>query len=207
MSENANETVFLTSEVEAKAGVVNCCDTMQWYGRDMTTEEKAELKKQQREFDKSSLKKWLDQNALSGANEGVANETKKTGRRDGGKMNNHWCKVSAMVCIVADDVNEILYEALNVGGISEWSDAVRTVGDKLGELVCEQIALGGELMIHEIGGRWHKLSLQNMMRGIEQYMNNSCHIRIEDQQIVRNDITPIDADIIVQFALFGEVKY
>ena len=26
MSENANETVFLTSEVEAKAGVVNCCD-------------------------------------------------------------------------------------------------------------------------------------------------------------------------------------
>ena len=94
MSENANETVFLTSEVEAKAGVVNCCDTMQWYGRDMTTEEKAELKKQQREFDKSSLKKWLDQNALSaGANEGVANEAKKTGRRDGGKMNNHWRKV------------------------------------------------------------------------------------------------------------------
>ena len=26
MSENANETVFLTSEVEAKAGVVTCCE-------------------------------------------------------------------------------------------------------------------------------------------------------------------------------------
>lgn len=33
MSENANETVFLTSEVEAKAGVVNCCDTAKWYPR------------------------------------------------------------------------------------------------------------------------------------------------------------------------------
>ena len=62
-------------------------------------------------------------------------------------------------------------------------------------------------MIHEIGGKWHKLSWQNLMSGVEQYMNNSCHIRIEDQQIVRNDITPMDADIIVQFALFGEVKY
>ena len=134
-------------------------------------------------------------------------KVKETGRRDCGKMNNHWCKVSAMVCIVADDANEILYEALNVGGISEWSDAVRTVGDKLGELVCEQIALGGELLIHEIGGKWHKLSWQNLMSGVEQYMNTSCHIRIEDQQIVRNDITPMDADIIVQFALFGEVKY
>ena len=49
MSENANETVFLTSEVEAKAGVVNCCDTAKWYGKDMTPEEKAELKKGQRE--------------------------------------------------------------------------------------------------------------------------------------------------------------
>lgn len=51
MSENANETVFLTSEVEAKAGVVNCCDTAKWYGKDMTPEEKAELKKGQREWE------------------------------------------------------------------------------------------------------------------------------------------------------------
>ena len=37
MSENAKETVFLTSEVEAKAGVVNCCDTAKWYGKVSTT--------------------------------------------------------------------------------------------------------------------------------------------------------------------------
>lgn len=147
MSENANETVFLTSEVEAKAGVVNCCDTAKWYGKDMTPEEKAELKKGQREWEKSRFRKWICQEALSAINESDVKKIKETGRQEGGKMNNHWCKVSAMVCITAEDVDLILYEALNAGGISAWSDAVKTVGDKLGKRVCEQVALGGELMI------------------------------------------------------------
>ena len=196
MSENENETVFLTSEVEAKAGVVNCCDTAKWYGKDMTPEEKAELKKGQREWEKSSFKKWLDQKALSGADEDTVNEAEK--------MHDYFTQISAMVRITAEDVDLMLFEALNAGGISEWSDAVKTVGDKLGKRVCEQISLGGELMIHEIGGEWHKLTKQKLLDGIKKYMNESCHIRIEDQRIVGSDLTPIDADIIVQFALFGE---
>lgn len=122
-------------------------------------------------------------------------------------MNNHWCKVSAMVCITAEDVDLILYEALNAGGISAWSDAVKTVGDKLGKRVCEQVALGGELMIHEIDGEWHKLSWQNLMSGVEQYLNESCHIRIEDERLALDDLTTNEADVIVQFALFGETKF
>ena len=122
-------------------------------------------------------------------------------------MNNHWCKVSAMVCITAEDVDLILYEALNAGGICAWSDAVKTVGDKLGKRVCEQVALGGELMIHEIGGEWHKLSWQNLMSGVEQYLNESCHIRIEDERLALDDLTTNEADVIVQFALFGETKF
>lgn len=134
-------------------------------------------------------------------------QIKETGRQEGGKMNNHWCKVSAMVCITAEDVDLILYEALNAGGISAWSDAVKTVGDKLGKRVCEQVALGGELMIHEIGGEWHKLSWQNLMSGVEQYLNESCHIRIEDERLALDDLTTNEADVIVQFALFGETKF
>ena len=207
MSENANETVFLTSEVEAKAGVVNCCDTAKWYGKDMTPEEKAELKKGQREWEKSRFRKWFCQEALSAINESDVKKIKETGRQEGGKMNNHWCKVSAMVCITAEDVDLILYEALNAGGISAWSDAVKTVGDKLGNRVCEQVALGGELMIHEIGGEWHKLSWQNLMSGVEQYLKESCHIRIEDERLALDDLTTNEADVIVQFALFGETKF
>lgn len=196
-----------TSEVEAKAGVVNCCDTAKWYGKDMTPEEKAELKKGQREWEKSRFRKWICQEALSAINESDVKKIKETGRQEGGKMNNHWCKVSAMACITAEDVDLILYEALNAGGISAWSDAVKTVGDKLGKRVCEQVALGGELMIHEIGGEWHKLSWQNLMSGVEQYLNESCHIRIEDERLALDDLTTNEADVIVQFALFGETKF
>lgn len=198
---------LITSEVKAKAGVVNCCDTAKWYGKDMTPEEKAELKKGQREWEKSRFRKWICQEALSAINESDVKKIKETGRQEGGKMNNHWCKVSAMVCITAEDVDLILYEALNAGGISAWSDAVKTVGDKLGKRVCEQVALGGELMIHEIGGEWHKLSWQNLMSGVEQYLNESCHIRIEDERLALDDLTTNEADVIVQFALFGETKF
>ena len=77
----------------------------------------------------------------------------------------------------------------------------------LGKRVCEQVALGGELMIHEIGGEWHKLSWQNLMSGVEQYLNESCHIRIEDERLALDDLTTNEADVIVQFALFGETKF
>lgn len=131
---------------------------------------------------------------------------KETGRREDGKMYDYWAQISATVRITAEDVDLILFEALNAGGISDWSDAVKTVGEKLGERVCEQISLGGELMIHEIGGEWHKLSKQNLLKGIKRYLDESCHIRIEDNQLVGSDLTPTDADIIVQFALFGEAN-
>ena len=84
---------------------------------------------------------------------------------------------------------------------------MKTVGDKLGKRVCEQVALGGELMIHEIGGEWHKLSWQNLMSGVELYLNVCWHIRIEDERMGLDDLTTKVADLIVQFALFGETKF
>lgn len=207
MSENANETVFLTSEVEAKAGVVNCCDTAKWYGKDMTPEEKAELKKGQREWEKSRFRKWICQEALSAINESDVKKIKETGRQEGGKMNNHWCKVSAMVCITAEDVDLILYEALNAGGISAWSDAVKTVGDKLGKRVCEQVSNGGKIAIRGTDGTWYELDEAKLTAGIKQYIEESCHIRIEDERLALDDLTTNEADVIVQFALFGETKF
>lgn len=137
---------------------------------------------------------------------------KETGRRDCGKMNNHWCKVSAMVCIVADDVNEILYEALNAGCISEWSDAVRTVGDKLGELVCEQIALGGALILHDIeddSEKW-ELDLERFLNGfklwVEQGLDKYGAVQ-KDGTVDCGEIDAACADEIVQLALFGEIVY
>ena len=43
--------------------------------------------------------------------------------------------------------------------------------------------------------------------GIKQYIEESCHIRIEDERLVLDDLTTNEADVIVQFALFGETKF
>ena len=110
--------------------------------------------------------------------------------------------------VTKDDLDEILFEALNAGGVAEWADRVVAVGGKLGDRICEQLSLGGTLSIHErIGGAWHELTPANMKSGIEQYLRESCHIRVEDGHFVPGDMTAIDADTIVQFALFGEEKY
>lgn len=122
-------------------------------------------------------------------------------------MNNINLRAEVAVQITKEDLDVVLFEALNAGGIAGWADRVMAVGNILGKRVCEQVALGGELMIHEIGGEWHKLSWQNLMSGVEQYLNESCHIRIEDERLALDDLTTNEADVIVQFALFGETKF
>ena len=123
-------------------------------------------------------------------------------------MNALKLKAEFEIQVTKDDLDDILFEALNAGGVAEWADRVVAVGGKLGERICEQLSLGGTLSIHErIGGAWHELSLEKMKSGIEQYLRESCHIRVEDGRFVQGDMTAIDADVIVQFALFGEEKY
>ena len=117
-------------------------------------------------------------------------------------------KVEFEMQVTKDDLDDILFMALNAGGVAEWADLVVAVGRKLGERICEQVSLGGTLGIRErIDGAWHELTLEKMKTGIEQYLRESCHIRVEDGRFVPGDMTAIDADTIVQFALFGEEKY
>lgn len=115
--------------------------------------------------------------------------------------------VEIPVQVTASDIDEILFSALNAGGIAEWADCVVAVGGKLGERICEQISKGGTLSIHERTGEWKELTILNMIDGISMYLRESCHIRIEDGRILAEDLSIVDADAIVQFALFGEVKW
>ena len=62
--------------------------------------------------------------------------------------------------VTKDDLDDILFEALNAGGVAEWADRVVAVGGKLGERICEQISLGGTLNIHERIGGWQDLTLE-----------------------------------------------
>lgn len=125
-------------------------------------------------------------------------------------------KLTLDVVITETDVEDIMQTALD--GITYWADAVKHVGEWKGDDACEHIANGGELRIHlsegpitEGGPRWYTLSLEKLVRGIKQYLmdpetdmpgllfNNGVRTEIEP-----GDIDAAAADLIVQYALFGE---
>ena len=125
-------------------------------------------------------------------------------------------KLTLDVVITETDVEDIMQTALD--GITYWADAVRHVDEWKGDDACEHIANGGELRIHlsegpitEGGPRWYTLSQEKLVRGIKQYLmdpetdipgllfNNGVRTEIE-----LGDIDAAAADLIVQYALFGE---
>lgn len=112
------------------------------------------------------------------------------------------------VCLFPEDMDSILFGAFNAGGISAWAVKILAEGEKLGKRVCEQIGLGGSVLIKDrISGKTHRLTPEKFTRGVQLYLEEGCHVRVEDGRLPAGDLTANDADCIVQFALFGEVKY
>lgn len=122
-------------------------------------------------------------------------------------MNNINLRAEVAVQITKEDLDVILFEALNAGGIAGWADRVMAVGNILGKRVCEQVSNGGEIAIRGTDGTWYELDKAKLTAGIKQYIEESCHIRIEDERLVLDDLTTNEADVIVQFVLFGETKF
>lgn len=122
-------------------------------------------------------------------------------------MENICVRAEVPVQITKATIDYVLYEALNAGGISSWADRAIAVDGKRGNRVCEQVTLGGEIRIRAIDGAWFTLNRSNLLAGIKKYIEESCHVRIEDGQLALEDITANDADVIVQFAIFGEVRH
>ena len=108
-------------------------------------------------------------------------------------MNNINLRAEVAVQITKEDLDVILFEALNAGGIAGWADRVMAVGNILGKRGTD--------------GTWYELDKAKLTAGIKQYIEESCHIRIEDERLVLDDLTTNEADVIVQFALFGETKF
>ena len=53
----------------------------------------------------------------------------------------------------------------------------------------------------------YSLTPEKFEKGVRLYLEEGFHVRVEDGHLAPEDVTMIDADCIVQFALFGEVRY
>ncbi len=108
------------------------------------------------------------------------------------------------------DVDDIMVAALE-GGINYWCNAAEVVGEYLGEYASEQISRGGKLKLYDAeDDEVYELDIENFMRGFKLWIENG-----EDEYGAVHadgsvDVCQIDAemaDMIVQYAIFGEVVF
>ena len=112
--------------------------------------------------------------------------------------------------VTEQDIDDIMSTALE-GGITYWCCAAKVVGDYLGRYASEQISRGGtlELFDAESDDKW-TLTRDMLLRGIKQWAEfggDPCLAILGNGTLDTGEIDAEVADMIVQYALFGEVVY
>ncbi len=119
-------------------------------------------------------------------------------------------KIEFEVEITGQDIDDIMVGALE-GGINYWCREVEVVGDCLGEYSSDQISGGGKIILHdaESNDKW-ELDLEKFLNGLKLWIENGGdrHNALQEDRTL--DTCLIDgemADMIVQYAIFGEVRF
>ena len=118
--------------------------------------------------------------------------------------------VNLKISISEEDIDDIMTTALE-GGITYWCRKAKVEGEYLGEYASEQIARGGVLKLYPVDeDKTYTLTLEKLLKGIEQAMQEQYFPNYERWSVDGIDTCNVDADVadvIIQFALFGEIVY
>lgn len=122
--------------------------------------------------------------------------------------------VNFNVLITDDDIDDIMVSVLE-GGINHWCAEAKVKGEYLGEFASDQISRGGTLLLYDANGRkYEELTKEKFLEGLKRYLENPIYEGTvypgthEERLLV--DCGMIDgpaSDMIIQYALFGEVVY
>ena len=118
--------------------------------------------------------------------------------------------------VATRDIDDIMCAALE-GGITGWCRAAKPVGKMLGEYGHEQIARGGSLILYdaESSDKW-ELTLNKFLRGLALAIESGASVTIDAESgyidaesgyIDTSDVDAECADMIIQFALFGDLVF
>ena len=118
------------------------------------------------------------------------------------------------VRLTQQDVDDIMDSALEEG-ICYWSDCVEAVDRYLSEYASGQISRGGKLKIHvdepfdEANTEWYELDIEKFAQGFRLWLENGGdrYGTVSNGKVDTCEIDGEMADLIIQYALFGEVVY
>lgn len=126
---------------------------------------------------------------------------------------NSVAEAKLQISIRDEDIDDIMAGALE-GGINDWCDRAKVVGEYLGEYASEQISRGGQLKLHDMEeGKNYLLTREAFIDGVIKYLENPHSYDIldgGDRAFIQIDTCQCDAvvcDMIIQYAIFGEVIY
>lgn len=115
-------------------------------------------------------------------------------------------EITTSFVVTRQDVDYLLVAALE-GGITYWCDKVEIVGDwpEDAHFASECLSRNRNLMIHDYEeDTWHTLTLESFLEGIKNAMND---FGVSSFEQFMDDHDAGVADVIVQWAIFGEVLY
>lgn len=117
--------------------------------------------------------------------------------------------INSTILLKQEDIDDIMCAAME-GGINYWCSEAEVVGEYLGEFGHEQISRGGTLRLYdaESDDTW-ELNLEKFLNGIQKWcLSGSAVDAINaDGTIDTCQVDALQADRIVQFALFGMIVY
>lgn len=115
-----------------------------------------------------------------------------------------------MFNLTNQDIDDIMVSALE-GGINYWCSKAEVDGNYLGEYASEQISRGGSLILYDIEeAEKYSLTKDKFIKGFEKWVLDLQDIYGAvslDGNVDTGMIDACAADSIIQFAIFGELRY
>ena len=141
-------------------------------------------------------------------------ESRKEMEKMGVPSSSELLEITTYVLVTHEDIDDIMVSALE-GGINHWCAEALVQGEYLGEFASDQISRGGTLLLYDAKGKkYEELTKEKFLAGLKRYLEHPIYEDTiyqgthEDRYLL--DCTLIDApvsDMIIQYALFGEIVY
>lgn len=123
-----------------------------------------------------------------------------------GKTPYYTLPIFETVRVTDEEINIIVAMALE-GAISNWCSNAEPAGEQLGEELCQQITSGGTILLCDRkSGQDYELTLEKFLKGMQAYLKMH-RTDVCENEIDTGKIESLDADYIIQIALFGRVIY
>lgn len=117
--------------------------------------------------------------------------------------------VSYDVVLTSENTDDIVCTALE-GGINYWCFRCEVIGEYLGEWAHEQIARGGALRLYDSEeDKTYILTLEKFLSGFKMWLEygDDLYGAVSKVGVDTTEIDACMADLIIQYALFGDVVF